>query len=72
LIRATLAKGRDRDGQPEIGPLPVLFLGIPPASNFAGVHEVFSQEFGFHEKRVGRENAKNEAARLFMGSCGFA
>jgi len=72
LIRATLAKGRDRDGQPEIGPLLVLFLGIPPASNFAGVHEVFSQGVGFHEERAGSENAKTKVARLLVGSCGFA
>ena len=72
MIRAILVNGRDRDGQPEIGLLLVLFLGIPPASNFAGVHEVFSQGFGFDGERVGRENFKNKAARLLVGSYGFA
>jgi hypothetical protein len=67
-IPAIQVKGKGRDGQPEIDPLPVLFSGTRPVSNLAESTSFFHRVcLGFLEERVVRENATKKAARVLVG-----
>jgi len=67
-IPATQVKGKGRDGQPEIGPPPVLFFGIRPASDFAEVDEFFHRSLPWFPRRACLQGKLREQGGL--SACG--